>query len=246
MTGVYPRACGGTSRRFPAWYLGQGLSPRVRGNPDHRACADDAERSIPARAGEPRGRRRRACEHRVYPRACGGTSCAASGVTFVEGLSPRVRGNQDLQVTFAVHEGSIPARAGEPSASRLLKQGLGVYPRACGGTIFQIAFARSVSGLSPRVRGNLTEHWSSPLMGRVYPARAGEPVRPLSANPFIQGLSPRVRGNRCIGSGAGTMIRSIPARAGEPLSPGLSSSPLKVYPRACGGTRLTWSFCIPS
>ena len=50
---VYPRECGGTSVSHAASVEGQGLSPRVRGNP----CVDvrdfHCRRSIPASAGEP-------------------------------------------------------------------------------------------------------------------------------------------------------------------------------------------------
>ena len=31
--GVYPRVCGGTSVKYPAYHCAHGLSPRVRGNP---------------------------------------------------------------------------------------------------------------------------------------------------------------------------------------------------------------------
>ena len=54
--GVYPRACGGTK----TWGGGQrpirGLSPRVRGNLSHPLWPPRYHGSIPARAGEPRGR----------------------------------------------------------------------------------------------------------------------------------------------------------------------------------------------
>ena len=72
--GVYPRACGGTYRDCPALGLGQGLSPRVRGNPGVMVA--------------------RAPFITVYPRACGGT-VRVTGVNMPhEGLSPRVRGNR--------------------------------------------------------------------------------------------------------------------------------------------------------
>ena len=50
---VYPRVCGGT--RPLAYVLGnwQGLSPRVRGNPDDLQRVVRGDRSIPACAGEP-------------------------------------------------------------------------------------------------------------------------------------------------------------------------------------------------
>ena len=50
---VYPRACGGTNARFLFPQEGDGLSPRVRGNPQTEAAWLEQERSIPARAGEP-------------------------------------------------------------------------------------------------------------------------------------------------------------------------------------------------
>ena len=64
---------------------------------------------------------------------------------------------------------------------------------------------------------------------------------------FVRGLSPRVRGNRSIDGVNGIGLRSIPACAGEPTI----ANPLKifytVYPRVCGGTKLSVNcFCIPS
>ena len=50
------------------------------------------------------------------------------------GLSPRLRGNPDVDGDALDDEGSIPAPAGEPMAT---VSGFGdaeVYPRACGGT----------------------------------------------------------------------------------------------------------------
>ena len=50
---VYPRVCGGTSRRLePSSWL-SGLSPRVRGNPAWSSRQARGDRSIPACAGEP-------------------------------------------------------------------------------------------------------------------------------------------------------------------------------------------------
>ena len=90
---LYPRACGGT-RSFDG--AGDGvkpLSPRVRGNPAVAAWTVVAQRSIPARAGEPIPAVRPPGGHRVYPRACGGTACNPDRPPVFEGLSPRVRGN---------------------------------------------------------------------------------------------------------------------------------------------------------
>ena len=69
----YPRACGGTAlfkEKFPEW---EGLSPRVRGNRFKPIFSKLLRGTIPARAGEPVSRRKRALITKDYPRACGGT-----------------------------------------------------------------------------------------------------------------------------------------------------------------------------
>ena len=57
----------------------------------------------------------------------------------------------------AVGHGSIPACAGEPSASPMSVSTERVYPRVCGGTPLIERIARAAPGLSPRVRGNQNE-----------------------------------------------------------------------------------------
>ena len=52
-TPVYPRVCGGTRSTISCANGDRGLSPRVRGNPAHRAARLPVLRSIPACAGEP-------------------------------------------------------------------------------------------------------------------------------------------------------------------------------------------------
>ena len=51
-----------------------------------------------------------------------------------EGLSPRVRGNQDNRNLRTRNLRSIPAGAGEPPFLALSSKGPAVYPRGCGGT----------------------------------------------------------------------------------------------------------------
>ena len=72
------------------------------------------------------------CTITVYPRACGGTACAAVSRSPNIGLSPRVRGNQQFNKEVTEEYGSIPARAGEPRVSTAASCGMPVYPRACG------------------------------------------------------------------------------------------------------------------
>ena len=53
---VYPRVCGGTVIEDGLHHPGNGLSPRVRGNPLNTPQGNPGLRSIPACAGEPRCR----------------------------------------------------------------------------------------------------------------------------------------------------------------------------------------------
>ena len=70
---VYPRVCGGTDLPIAPLQRYAGLSPRVRGNRSLSTGAENAGRSIPACAGEPRGMVSQDVRREVYPRVCGGT-----------------------------------------------------------------------------------------------------------------------------------------------------------------------------
>ena len=253
---VYPRACGGTFRELAGIRRIIGLSPRVRGNPSRQTYGQLAQRSIPARAGEPDPLHVCRQASTVYPRACGGTAWIRGHCTAQTGLSPRVRGNLLVHRVNDQAFGSIPARAGEPHGSEAIARPRRVYPRACGGTSWFTASTIRLSGLSPRVRGNRKRPHRSGGTWRSIPARAGEPggqpfrverrgVYPracggtqtdkLFAVPN-EGLSPRVRGNPVRTDVTVILNRSIPARAGEPRPPAFPRGIGSVYPRACGGT----------
>ena len=90
---VYPRVCGGTLWFSTYQASISGLSPRVRGNHGHSTHRGRPSGSIPACAGEPAQCHKPACEYRVYPRVCGGTTRARAFCDGGRGLSPRVRGN---------------------------------------------------------------------------------------------------------------------------------------------------------
>ena len=111
-----------------------GLSPRVRGNHIEQWAVAGLTGSIPARAGEPEVLATQANLARVYPRACGGTGADPCKLGLPWGLSPRVRGNLVAECGKGVEQGSIPARAGEPTDALFNDLAKEVYPRACGGT----------------------------------------------------------------------------------------------------------------
>ena len=172
-----------------------GLSPRVRGNPDPHSLVGAGVGSIPACAGEP--------GLSIHPSKNG------------KGLSPRVRGNRRNGVQARTRSGSIPACAGEPANTSPASSPIPVYPRVCGGTWCWGFSSLTMTGLSPRVRGNPSPEKTKPANGRSIPACAGEPqllaiadgnekVYPRvcggtrTKNPnkvATKGLSPRVRGN---------------------------------------------------
>ncbi len=257
-TSVYPRVCGGTSGRRRAAPVHSGLSPRVRGNRPSCSLASVVMRSIPACAGEPNRVYPVVRPAGVYPRVCGGTENRRFTWRIDEGLSPRVRGNLLEGPAVNDYAGSIPACAGEPLVKGFRNARITVYPRVCGGTIFDEKGKRAWLGLSPRVRGNQ-------LLGQGYsagegsiPACAGEPLphlRPIP-RPWVHprvcggtanllgvwsaaaGPSPRVRGNPLSSSESEGSPRSIPACAGEPGHLVTAQRSSQVHPRVCGGTPL--------
>ena len=111
----------------------------------------------------------------VYPRVCGGTGTSVAWPIAAQGLSPRVRGNLCSCVYVRGTFRSIPACAGEPMACGFVQVSVKVYPRVCGGTLAEYTTSHPLSGLSPRVRGNLQARIYDEQHGRSIPACAGEP-----------------------------------------------------------------------
>ena len=240
-----------------AWSaLGEGLSPRVRGNPATETSAAFNSGSIPACAGEPSPATSRPPSNGVYPRVCGGTAQGAQRQPRLWGLSPRVRGNPRTGRTGCRPRGSIPACAGEPRRRDPRWTKGWVYPRVCGGTPWRGRAPPPAAGLSPRVRGNRLRAVAGDSGVGSIPACAGEPQRHPSrvglggvyprvcggTRPSVAhrggrgGLSPRVRGNRDWRDADVDRAGSIPACAGEPLLASAIPAPRGVYPRVCGGT----------
>ena len=233
-----------------------GSIPACAGEP----CANGLTRPTPGVyprvCGGTRDLRRSGAVRRVYPRVCGGTPSSPSTTPAGRGLSPRVRGNPSFDPPVAHFDGSIPACAGEPAATRPTSKSTWVYPRVCGGTR---GYSRNVwldEGLSPRVRGNLETHalgaeglgsipacagepdqLEMPLTNdRVYPRVCGGTRAWCSNRPRMKGLSPRVRGNHQSPHVQARQLGSIPACAGEPPPAPARPTGSWVYPRVCGGT----------
>ena len=223
--GSIPAPCGGTRVRKTAARAQNGLSPRVRGNRRRGRDARPREGSIPARAGEPKRAPAPACSGSVYPRACGGTPDTELAAVTNDGLSPRVRGNLQLDLRIRGAGRSIPARAGEPSPCPGGGSPSRVYPRACGGTRRPYQSCGLTIGLSPRVRGNLRQRHGRRGRRRSIPARAGEPEA-LVSNAILSQVYPRACGGTPPGHDDRRGLGGLsPARAGEPSSPRWSPKP---------------------
>ena len=153
---VYPRECGGTKDAFDEQKADEGLSPRVRGNLPSLAPRQKPRGSIPASAGEPAIAGATAETPRVYPRECGGTLQDQLSEVRLDGLSPRVRGNQGHPISSIYCCRSIPASAGEPKYTEVEVRAEPVYPR--------------------ELRGNLQPSLDHFVGKGSIPASAGEPA----------------------------------------------------------------------
>ena len=190
---VYPRVGGGTFSGFEFVVADFGLSPRGRGNRFQEGDEYEADRSIPAWAGEPESSQSPRSHSRVYPRVGGGTHMETAGIEHTEGLSPRGRGNLPLERQRLGPLGSIPAWAGEPAAPQAGQALLSVYPRVGGGTAFIRSWIAPLSGLSPRGRGNPSALTPTAAGSRSIPAWAGEPQQDARRD-LLRVVYPRVGG----------------------------------------------------
>ena len=229
----------------------------MRGKPWDGELRAWVTRSIPACAGETRGRHYLWRLGQVYPRVCGGNAANLHRTAACSGLSPRVRGKPRPPARLSRRPRSIPACAGETGAAGGSKAGGGVYPRVCGGNAAGLTPAAGLGGLSPRVRGKRRWAGCQPRCRRSIPACAGETCtvalsrprrwvypRVCGGNPITPrrrhcrpGLSPRVRGKLLIQADIERPQRSIPACAGETPVAVADRRVAEVYPRVCGGNR---------
>ena len=207
------RECGAARRATTAPATPSGLSPRVRGS--HRLAVNDKRRpgSIPASAGQPADGNHARNTDAVYPRECGAAYHFLMITLTPRGLSPRVRGSRKEAVACDEPRGSIPASAGQPHPPAHPLNQDEVYPRECGAACFDWLDGQLPGGLSPRVRGSLTDNIRENHNIGSIPASAGS-------------LPRRCRAKDTRGS--------IPASAGQPVAAVDEIAAIAVYPRECG------------
>ena len=192
-TTVYPRVGGETHSHLMDHHLGEGLSPRGRGNPAAAVRLPAELGSIPAWAGKPGQDRRVECRQQVYPRVGGETHSHLMDHHLGEGLSPRGRGNPAAAVRLPAELGSIPAWAGKPGQDRRVECRQQVYPRVGGETTAPRGSCVITPGLSPRGRGNPPARRAFVRSSGSIPAWAGKPRESLRRN-WRQRVYPRVGG----------------------------------------------------
>ena len=165
----------------------------MRGNLGKQAESALYIRSIPAHAGQPLLRYLLRRVVGVYPRACGATRSPLFAFLPNTGLSPRMRGNLEVEVRVLVSYRSIPAHAGQPPVHISEPSHIEVYPRACGATPINRFPINKRQGLSPRMRGNLFHTPIQPDIRRSIPAHAGQPFS-VKSHSVMQGVYPRACG----------------------------------------------------
>jgi len=253
---VYPRGCGATQAELAGSGATGGLSPRMRGHPYPGDSSKGVDGSIPADAGPPSTEGCRSRHFQVYPRGCGATSYARPRLTLPTGLSPRMRGHPGSSCIVDGVSRSIPADAGPPQRRRAGRVRRAVYPRGCGATQNKEEYGDTVWGLSPRMRGHLSQALMHEREGGSIPADAGPPpsASPKATPRWVYprgcgattcrrqfreptgGLSPRMRGHPGVNVGTIESPGSIPADAGPPYSAARARQSSRVYPRGCGAT----------
>jgi len=230
---------GGSKTRGLLECIYSGRSPRARGKLRDPNVLIGEVGSIPACAGEASRRERDAAECRVDPRVRGGSASDADRPPRTVGRSPRARGKRAGEGESDRMNRSIPACAGEASASCGIawsrRGATRVDPRVRGGSPPAHAAQQPRGGRSPRARGKRPGRIGFGYDRRSIPACAGEATRqprrtrPLRVDPRVRGgsssssttaepssgRSPRARGKQEIALARCGEHGSIPACAGE-------------------------------
>ena len=251
---VHPRGCGESAAAPASTFRRTGPSPRVRGILVWRGANDGILGSIPAGAGNPQVGCDGGDAARVHPRGCGESPTTLTFTSTFAGPSPRVRGIHASAWHAARGKGSIPAGAGNPTATPPRPHRPRVHPRGCGESDVKAAMSFIKEGPSPRVRGIHGEQrlrleglgsipagagnpWgrtSRTAAPAVHPRGCGESLIPHRPGRSRTGPSPRVRGIRGQRHRVAVDRGSIPAGAGNPGKARARARRWRVHPRGCG------------
>ena len=188
----------------------------MRGTPSRIRLVAQADRFIPAYAGNALSGIRRSWHKPVHPRVCGERYHYENSYSSKFGSSPRMRGTHIRRSFFCFAHRFIPAYAGNALYLSLASQCRSVHPRVCGERASSVLACLPVSGSSPRMRGTHPHVAPDRLLQRFIPAYAGnayigsgnmstapvhprvcgERIRLMDGELLMGGSSPRMRGTR--------------------------------------------------
>ena len=218
--------------------LTDGSSPLARGTHDAFVRMLEADRFIPARAGNTAARNPPNGLRPVHPRSRGehpeGAPCARHAAVHPRsrgehprrvvlkpiriGSSPLARGTRRAELPGRCPDRFIPARAGNTTSSSSAGRTFAVHPRSRGEHPTRVDSTASSSGSSPLARGTRGVHLHDLGAPRFIPARAGNTAR-LEAQPRALTVHPRSRGEHVLapvrellGVGSSPLARGTPRR----------------------------------
>ena len=128
----HPCVCGENSRGRCGRRGVGGTSPRMRGKPTPQTFHPKAGGNIPAYAGKTYYAVQMICTKTEHPRVCGENSGEPTGVTSMNGTSPRMRGKLTLLTLTTPRMRNIPAYAGKTNTFDTNDAQDAEHPRVCG------------------------------------------------------------------------------------------------------------------
>ncbi len=139
---AYPRMRGGNFFSASWRSRSAGLSPHARGKLKTLVTGSCTMGPIPACAGETSDGD--ACQEspRAYPRMRGGNPANPLLCSTAGGLSPHARGKRGAVMRHKLHDGPIPACAGETLSSGAYLPHARAYPRMRGGNLLIMGLTR--------------------------------------------------------------------------------------------------------
>ena len=169
----HPRVCGEHDHIGHGGIRVKGSSPRVRGTPGRRVCAQAMRGIIPACAGNTLRPSHASSMHGDHPRVCGEHTEGTSKTARWQGSSPRVRGTLRDGLGSCLHAGIIPACAGNTAYVLSAFSSSRDHPRVCGEHELPELRQAAIRGSSPRVRGTPPAQPIRLLLAGIIPACAG-------------------------------------------------------------------------
>ena len=196
---VHPRVCGERLMSLSAATPRLGSSPRVRGTRDAGRRPVEADRFIPACAGNAERGALIKIDRPVHPRVCGERATICFRSNSASGSSPRVRGTLAAWAGMTARDRFIPACAGNAGEATLRTSTDSVHPRVCGERKNLTIGGLFHNGSSPRVRGTRAGRHVEPQHHRFIPACAGNAFR-WQCGSGRDAVHPRVCGERAAGN----------------------------------------------